>query len=237
MAVSLMLMKFTSFISHAALLICSVAALSGFHQNSLLAQVKDCQGLAQGALGKENCSTAVASNEGESSSLSATLYPNNQIDNDVLNHKVYKYAIANLGEQIGNGECAFLIHNALVAAGAKTFSQLGPTDLYSDYVWGHLVTTITPNKIDFQSLKVGDIIQFRDAYTYEKITKPDGSWKARRVQYTHHTSIIAEVDGSRLVLIHQNFGNDPATKKTVQKSPLDLATLKSGTLWVYRPIK
>ncbi len=230
-------MKFTAFLPQSVLLTCSVATLLSFNQTSLLAQVKDCQVLPQGASGKSACSTTVASNEVPSSSLSATLYPNNHTSNDLLNRKVYEYAIANLGGQIGNGECAFLIHNALVAAGARTFDQLGPTDLYSDYVWGQLIATITPNQINYQSLKVGDIIQFRDASTYEKTTYPNGSWKARRVQYTHHTSIIAEVDGTRLVLIHQNFGNDPATKKRVQKSSLDLATLQSGTLWVYRPIK
>lgn len=235
MAVGQVLMKFTSFFFPVVLVTCSVATLLNFPQASLVAQTQNCQVLPQSIANGENCSTAVASNE-IPSSLSATLYPDSQNDN-VLNRKVYEYAIANMGEQIGNGECSFLIHNALVAAGAKTFNQLGPTDLYSDYVWGKLVTTITPHQIEHQSLKVGDIIQFRDASTYEKITKPDGSWKTRRVKYTHHTSIIAEVKGTRLVLIHQNFGNDPATKKTVQKSPLDLATLQSGILWVYRPIQ
>ena len=56
-----------------------------------------------------------------------------------------------------------------------------------------------------------------------------------KVEYIHHTSIIAEINGNHLVLIHQNFGNDPAIKKTVQKSDLNLGSLRSGKLWIYRP--
>jgi hypothetical protein len=123
----------------------------------------------------------------------------------------------------------------LVAAGARTSEHFGSTGLNADYVWGKLIATITPQNIDIQGIEVGDIIQFRDVSTYEKITKPDGSWKTRKVQYTHHTSIIGEINGNQLVLIHQNFGNDPAIKKTVQKSDLNLDSLRSGTLWIYRP--
>jgi hypothetical protein len=155
--------------------------------------------------------------------------------NQSLNRKVYNYAIAHLGQQIADGECAFLIHNALVAAGARTSEHFGSTGLNADYVWGKLIATITPKNINIQGVEVGDIIQFRDVSTYEKITKPDGSWKTQKVQYTHHTSIIGEINGNQLVLIHQNFGNDPAIKKTVQKSDLNLDSLRSGTLWIYRP--
>jgi len=222
-------MKFTR-LSIGLFIFCgSLLALLGAKETTFLAQAKDCKDIIDESAGE--CIHEISSPS--SNSLRAT---SSTLETDKsLNRKVYNYAIAHLGQQIANGECAFLIHNALVAAGAKTSEYFGSTDLNADYVWGKLIATITPQNIDIQGVEVGDIIQFRDVSTYEKITKSDGSWKTRKVKYTHHTSIIGEINGNQLVLIHQNFGNDPAIKKTVQKSDFNLDSLRSGTLWIYRP--
>ena len=222
-------MKFTHFSIRLFILWGSLLTLLGAKETRFLAQAQDCNDMIDGSVGEclhEISSPFSNSSRKASSERETTLS---------LNRKVYNYAIAHLGQQIADGECAFLIHNALVAAGARTSEHFGSTDLNADYVWGKLIATITPQNIDIQGVEVGDIIQFRDVSTYEKITKPDGSWKTRKVQYTHHTSIIGEINGNHLVLIHQNFGNDPVIKKTVQKSELNLASLRSGTLWIYRP--
>ena len=222
-------MKFTRLSIRLFILCGSLLALLGAKERTFLAQAKDCNDIIDGALG--GCIQKMSS-----PSVNSLAEANENITtNQSLNRKVYNYAIAHLGQQIADGECAFLIHNALVAAGARTSEHFGSTGLNADYVWGKLIATITPKNINIQGVEVGDIIQFRDVSTYEKITKPDGSWKTQKVQYTHHTSIIGEINGNQLVLIHQNFGNDPAIKKTVQKSDLNLDSLRSGTLWIYRP--
>ena len=224
-------MKIASLSTQFLIIYCSLLIALGIRQTPSLAQTNDCDD-------KLKDSSSIECNHSISSPYSVPSVGkiNESAKTDKsLNRKVYNYAIAHLGQQIANGECAFLIHNALVSAGAKSFDNFGVTDLYSDYIWGKLTATLTPGKIDISNVEIGDIIQFRDVSTYEKITKPDGSWKSRRVQYIHHTSIIGEINGNQLVLIHQNFGNDPVTKKTVQKSTLDLNSLQSGTLWIYRP--
>ena len=222
-------MKFPRFSIRLFILCGSLGVLLGVKETTVLAQAQDCNDIIDGAVGgclHEIPAPFPNSLRKASAEFETTLS---------LNRKVYNYAITHLGQQIADGECAFLIHNALVAAGAKTSEHFGSTGLNADYVWGKLIATITPQNIDIQGVEVGDIIQFRDVSTYEKITKSDGSWKSRKVEYIHHTSIIAEINGNHLVLIHQNFGNDPAVKKTVQKSDLNLDSLRSGTLWIYRP--
>ena len=222
-------MKFPRFSIRLFILCGSLGVLLGVKETTVLAQAQDCNDIIDGAVGgclHEIPAPFPNSLRKASAEFETTLS---------LNRKVYNYAITHLGQQIADGECAFLIHNALVAAGAKTSEHFGSTGLNADYVWGKLIATITPQNIDIEGIEVGDIIQFRDVSTYEKITKPDGSWKTRKVQYTHHTSIIGEINGNQLVLIHQNFGNDPAIKKTVQKSDLNLDSLRSGKLWIYRP--
>ncbi len=222
-------MKFTRFSIRLFILCGSLLTLLDAKETTFLAQAQDCNDIIDGAVG--GCVKEISF-----PSVNSLAEVNENITtNQSLNRKVYNYAITHLGQQIADGECAFLIHNALVAAGAKTSEHFGSTGLNADYVWGKLIATITPKNIDIQGVEVGDIIQFRDVSTYEKITKPDGSWKTRKVKYTHHTSIIGEINGNQLVLIHQNFGNDPVIKKTVQKSDFNLDSLRSGTLWIYRP--
>jgi hypothetical protein len=222
-------MKFPRFSIRLFILCGSLGVLLGVKETTVLAQAQDCNDIIDGAVGGclHEISVPFPNSLREASAEFETTLS--------LNRKVYNYAITHLGQQIADGECAFLIHNALVAAGARTSESFGSTGVNADYVWGKLIATITPQNIDIQGVEVGDIIQFRDVSTYEKITKPDGSWKTRKVQYTHHTSIIGEINGNQLVLIHQNFGNDPVIKKTVQKNELNLGSLRSGTLWIYRP--
>jgi hypothetical protein len=222
-------MKFPRFSIRLFILCGSLLTLLGAKETTFLVQAQDCNDIIDGSVGE--CLHEISSPFPNSLRKASTDFETTLS----LNRKVYNYAIAHLGQQIADGECAFLIHNALVAAGARTSEHFGSSGLNADYVWGKLIATITPKNIDIQGVEMGDIIQFRDVSTYEKITKPDGSWKTRKVQYTHHTSIIGEINGNQLVLIHQNFGNDPAIKKTVQKSDLNLDSLRSGTLWIYRP--
>lgn len=153
-----------------------------------------------------------------------------------LNQKIYYYALSNLGKQLGDGECATLTYQALKAAQAKNFHELGPTGQNADYVWGKLVAIVTPAQKKLSSVQVGDIVQFRDVSTYKKITKPDGSWQSWTDRYAHHTAIVAGISGHQILLFQQNVGNDPQRRKTVQTGRIDLDTLRAGTLWIYRPL-
>ncbi len=153
-----------------------------------------------------------------------------------LNQQIYNYAISKLGQKVGDGECAYLAYEALKLSKAKTLESLGQTGPNADYVWGKLVVSLTPGNRSAAKIMPGDIIQFRNVSTYKKITNPDGSWRAWTTHYPHHTAIVAGVSGSQIKLLHQNVGNNPQTKKTVQQGLLDLDSMQSGTMWVYRPI-
>ena len=153
-----------------------------------------------------------------------------------LNQKIYNYALNHLGKQVGDGECATLTYNALKTAQAQNFDELGPTGLDADYVWGKLIATITPQQKNLSQVQIGDIVQFRNVSTYKKITQPDGSWQSGTDSYVHHTAIVAGISGHQIFLLQQNVGSDPQRKKTVQKGQIDVDSLQTGTLWIYRPL-
>ncbi len=155
-----------------------------------------------------------------------------------INAIVYKYAASKIGQKVGDGECATLAVEALKAAGAKNFWQLGPTGNDADYVWGTRVATITPSTKSAANITAGDIIQFRNVSTYKKTTFPNGSWRSYTSSYNHHTAIVKGVSGSEIYLLHQNVGENgktPEAKKIVQAGTINLNDITSGSMWVYRP--
>ena len=154
---------------------------------------------------------------------------------NLLNNQVYNYALSKLGQKVGDGECAYLAYEALKVANAKTLQQLGPTGPNADYVWGKLVVSLSPSSRSTAKIMPGDIIQFRNVSTYKKVTSPDGSWRSWTENFPHHTAIVASVSGNKIKLLQQNVGNNPKTQKIVQWGLIDLDSLQSGTMWVYRP--
>lgn len=154
-----------------------------------------------------------------------------------LNKQVYNYALSKLGQKVGDGECAYLAYYALKSSKAKTLENFGPTGPNADYVWGKLIVSLTPSNRSTSKIMPGDIIQFRNVSTYQKITNPNGSWQSWTANYQHHTAIVAGVSGSTIKLLHQNVGNNPQTKKTVQQGLINLDSLQSGIMWVYRPTR
>ena len=133
-----------------------------------------------------------------------------------LNSVVYSYAASKIGQKVGDGECATLASEALKAAGAKNFWDLGPVGNNADYVWGSRVATITQGNKSTANIATGDIIQFRNVSTYNKTTLPDGSWRSSTSSYNHHTAIVKAVSGSQIYLLQQNVGDSgkgPDAKK------------------------
>jgi hypothetical protein len=138
-----------------------------------------------------------------------------------LNSKVLQYALGKVGVCVKSsgaacvnappdGECTHLVEAALRAAGAWTGSN---------YVWGTQVSNIQP----------GDIIQFTDT----KFTGPNLTWSTAIPG--HHTAIVKSVNGSRVILVHQNDGERKVHVGILGGKELDLNWPHSGSYIVYRP--
>ena len=83
---------------------------------------------------------------------------------------VVSFALHNLGQPVGDGECFTLADRALRNAGAKSAADYGPVVPDGDYVWG------TP--VSLSSLRPGDIVQFRD-YSCRVETEIESSTETR----------------------------------------------------------
>ncbi len=150
-----------------------------------------------------------------------------------INQKVVSFLHANHGHQVGGGECAHAVTEALRASGAAFMS----TDLGADfpapgdYVWGTLVKVISVTNLTWTDsnpgarIKNGDILQYRNA----TIVLGNGTWSA-----THHTAVAAGVN-SRGMPTHV-FEQNANSVRLVTKDPIDLTKLVAGWIRVYRPI-
>lgn len=151
--------------------------------------------------------------------------------------RVLAFAKEKVGEQVGDGECATLVVQALRAAGAKPFGTYKDAPDKGDYVWGRYVYTTGVKDGERYEKKAadrgkpapGDVVQFRDA-KFEGRTPGGGTYTAAA---PHHTAVVAKVsaDGKTWTLLHQNWNGN----RTVAEWELKPADLKSGWLRVYRP--
>jgi hypothetical protein len=150
-----------------------------------------------------------------------------------LNVLVLKFCNANMGKKVGNGQCAVLNDQALTYAKAK---RLPPTGSDADYVWGKKIATFSvSSKTGYGSILPGDMLQFRNATFYRKITASNGSWKSYSKSAAHHSAVVHSigVKGMFLYALHQNSGG----KLYVVKGWYDMRYLTAGYVWVYRPTK
>jgi hypothetical protein len=142
-----------------------------------------------------------------------------------VNDRIVSYLASHLGQRVGGGECAHLAVEALRASGAR-FGWLTSTTL--DYAWGTLLTRVTGYAtgavygVPTATFRPGDVIQYTNAHFR------DGTWA------THHTAIVAAVDGNGRVtaVYQQNFNG----VRGVTQQSLDLSQLVSGYVKVYRPL-
>ncbi len=145
-----------------------------------------------------------------------------------LNSKVVSFAQAHLKQRVGGGECAHLADEALRAAGAQ-FIATDPNH-NGDYVWGKLITTITPGKDSSPNTpcQPGDIIQFQNV-------KLSSGWNA-----TQHTAIVMAVDskGRPTKVYEQNVAVNGKYDRTDRLDPMTInaTTVKAGTIHIYRPV-
>jgi hypothetical protein len=133
----------------------------------------------------------------------------------IYNNKIVEFARASLGKCVKPGsdcQCTRLVEAALEYAGAQPGK---------DYVWGKEVTEA--------QMQPGDIIQF---FSTEH-TLPNGSWRTEIPG--QHTAIIETVDGSVVMLIHQNDGEKITHRGLFGNSTkLDLNWPHSGSFKIYR---
>ncbi len=129
-----------------------------------------------------------------------------------LNDAVVSFAMANLGTQVGDGQCWTLVDQALKAAGADTSGDAA-------YVWG--------NPIGLDALAPGDVLQFENVH-FQGAT-PDGGWYSQ--DFPHHSAIVYSVDGNKITLLNQNVNGD----MTVQFTTINLDDWQSGTISAYEP--
>lgn len=125
--------------------------------------------------------------------------------------KVIEFAVKNMGQRIGRGECTDLVNAALTHAGAKQLVKRPKSTVekmleektgakFPDeiYVWGIGARTLGKglNKMRVR-YEPGQIIQFEGC----RFEKPDGSgwW-----EMPHHSAIVKSANGSVVTLLHQN---------------------------------
>ena len=121
---------------------------------------------------------------------------------------VLNFAQANLGRQVGNGECWTLAFDALRAAGARH-------DQAHRYIFGQSVTG---------QMMPGDILQFENC-----LFQGSNYW----MQMAHHTAIIHSMESPGVYrILHQNVGGN----RRVQLGRINTGDLRRGTLAAYRPV-
>jgi hypothetical protein len=150
-----------------------------------------------------------------------------------------QFAQGALGTMVGQGQCTDLAIAAFSAAGARSFSVLGPSGPNDDYVWGTPVATLNTGNRTTAGILPGDVIQFRDASFMHVTHYANGSTSWSTWTASHHTAIVVSVSGSTINLIQQNAGDSSApvsVRETVQLGSIDMGDIQSGTMWVYRPI-
>jgi hypothetical protein len=176
--------------------------------------------------------------------------------------QVLAYAQAHVNKQVGDGECATLAVNAVASGGGVSYSRLGPVGLNANYVWGSLVTTLTPGNANTSAIRPGDILQYNNVHLTDTmtVTKNDGSWTKSISTETdlHHTSIVSAIDSNTslkndLEILESNVLTSPSPKVVqggrawggnstyvLHYTGFTITvthTMTSGTISVYRPYK
>lgn len=131
-----------------------------------------------------------------------------------LNARVIQILKPWLGKTIDRGECWDAAALALDEIGAHWDGL---------YVYGRVVNVNT------ECLQPGDIIQFENVVVEVRTDK--GGY---REKFPHHTAIVYQVTGpGKVDMMHQNTGQ---FGRVMGVTKLDLSTVKTGSVIVYRPV-
>jgi hypothetical protein len=142
--------------------------------------------------------------------------PSKKSGNRDINDCIMSYVNSVMGKTVGRGECWDLAQEALDGCGA---------DWNRPWIFG---TLLDPDK---DTVKPGDIIQFKSVKLVEKF--PDGGTKWQVFGAPDHTAVISAVQGLRqYTLAHQNTEG----KRFVIVSSVNLNLMTSGRYRIYRPV-
>jgi hypothetical protein len=153
-----------------------------------------------------------------------------------LNEAVVAFCKANLGKQVGEGECAHLAGAAFKEAGAKPHREFPDKPNEGDYVWGELVFGMEfkngKGSIEGSPTKIrpGDVVQYRDAKFAGR--RPTGGTYSSSA--AHHTAVVSGVspDGKVITILQQNTNG----KRFVTEDVQVLTDMQAGWMKVYRPV-
>jgi hypothetical protein len=125
----------------------------------------------------------------------------------LLNRRVLQFALSQMGRKVGNGECWTLADQALRRSGARGANNFN---------FGR--------QIPLAQIQPGDILQFKSARfdfgnSFYFFGTPD------------HTVVVLGVEGTKVSILHQNFG-----KKIVTKLNVDFKNMTKGKVWAWRPV-
>ena len=155
---------------------------------------------------------------------------------NTLNDEVVKFCKQNIGQKVGEGQCAHLAWKAFEQIGAKTPNKFKDAPNPGDYVWGDLVyaleaknNSLKETKVPGMTMKPGDVIQLSGVTFKGKNLRGYPNYS---VSYPHHTSVLAGVKKDLITVYEQNVGG----KMTVTENPIRLGDLQTGYLRVYRPV-
>ncbi|KAK9477702.1 hypothetical protein V1514DRAFT_333196 [Lipomyces japonicus] len=143
---------------------------------------------------------------------------------------VAKFAEANYGRQVGDGECWSLANEALANAGALKSVGL----IHGVSIWE--VNSGRVIRGQKNVLRRGDVLQFKSA-KFREINLA-GVAEVKTVGAPDHTSVIVAIEGVGaqelqigLVVLEQNVNH----VRTVQQGRLDFQYLQEGSVIAYRP--
>jgi hypothetical protein len=158
-----------------------------------------------------------------------------------MNGKVLKYCADHVKMKVGSGAAPTLAELALKAAGARnTFPARTDDKPYKDdYVWGTLVCTLKPGKMEtVNKVLPGDIIQirgFNDKPTFAGPTLDGGVYY---LNIFHHTAVVEATGKGKDSYFFKTYDQDVSGDLHVHEGGLlKLKDMKGGTIWVYRPTK
>jgi ASC-1-like (ASCH) protein len=134
------------------------------------------------------------------------------------NKKIVKYVESVIGKKVDRGECWDIANEALTLINAKWDHKL---------VYGKL---LNPKK---DTIYPGDIIQFKNVMTEVK-TEVKNGYELKTETMKQHTAIVHKVySKGDFELAHQNT---EFSGKKVGLSRFNIANMKKGKIWIYRPV-
>lgn len=156
-----------------------------------------------------------------------------------LNQRILNFCKKSIGKQVGDGQCADLAYQAMLAAGAESPDDFKDDPKPGDYVWGQfvyghrIVNGDHVEKGDRMSVQPGDIVQMRDVII-EHEEEDDDYITKETIDADHHTAVVSKVspDGMTYDVIEQNANDEP----TVTTGKLRLDDMKKGYILVYRAV-